>query len=74
MSNNVMLKIKGKHFRCSCGCNVFGDYVNDKMSKLLYKGEAMYKCNACGEIYAGDKITPDSTASLQSPEQQSEPG
>jgi len=37
-------------FRCSCGCNVFSD-----MGKMN-TGETLYRCNACGEEYAGSGI------------------
>lgn len=38
----AMVKINGKVFRCTCGCNVFTKYK-----------EAMYRCNACGTDYIG---------------------
>ncbi len=39
----VMPKIKGKSFRCECGCNVFTEYT-----------PLHYKCNACNAKYKGD--------------------
>ena len=39
-----ILKVGGKHFRCSCGCNVFHD--------VGVKG--LYICNACSSQYANE--------------------
>lgn len=41
---DYMPKVKGKSFRCDCGCNVF---------KKSVEGQA-YKCNACEAIYQGE--------------------
>jgi hypothetical protein len=43
---NVMPKIKGKAFRCECGCNVF--HHPKPEDKLLYE------CNACGDWWRGE--------------------
>ena len=40
-TNQTMPKVKGKHFRCDCGCNVFT--LKDHL----------YYCNACDAIYKG---------------------
>lgn len=44
----VMIKLKGKAFRCQCGCNVF-----TQVGRLKDNDEIVYTCNACGERYAG---------------------
>jgi len=42
---NCLLKVEGKPFRCSCGCNVFHHPTNDA---------DLYECNACGTQYEAD--------------------
>ncbi len=42
---NVMPKVNGKPFECSCGCNVFHHQDENCLS--------MYECNGCGEWYRG---------------------
>ena len=41
-AEDVMCKIGGKSFRCSCGCNVFKKAPPDR-----------FKCNGCGAVYVG---------------------
>ena len=43
----AMVNFNGKPFQCECGCNVF--------SKLgmLNATEMVYRCNACGQEFAG---------------------
>ncbi|HHX6500967.1 TPA: hypothetical protein ACVGJ1_002840 [Pseudomonas aeruginosa] len=43
---NFMVKVGGKPFRCSCGCNVFHKPNRDEPEH--------YKCNSCGTEYASD--------------------
>ena len=43
---DVMAKVKGKIFRCECGCNVFRHPPNEPL---------VYVCNACGLRYTGEK-------------------
>ena len=38
-----MLKVDGKSFYCSCGCNVFTEYSKEK-----------YKCNSCDTCYESE--------------------
>lgn len=40
---NILLKVAGKSFRCSCGCNIF--------QKLDPDNENEYTCNACHATY-----------------------
>jgi hypothetical protein len=44
-----MLKINGKRFYCSCGCNVFTKYDKEK-----------YRCNSCETCYETDYDDEDS--------------
>jgi hypothetical protein len=45
VSENCLVKLDGKNFRCVCGANVFQSYR---------KGEkSIYKCNGCGTTYTG---------------------
>lgn len=45
IGKQVMPRVKGKPFRCGCGCNVFTEYERLK-----------YECNSCGAAYAGDDV------------------
>jgi len=50
-SGDVMVKIKGVSFRCTCGCNVFRvdpDYQNPD-------GSVRYICNSCKAWWIGEK-------------------
>jgi len=47
-NNQVMPRVNGKHFRCSCGCNVFTEYEPLK-----------YRCNSCDTCYQGEKEKED---------------
>ena len=39
------IKIKGKYFKCKCGCNLFHHkYINKNI----------YTCNCCNEDYEGE--------------------
>jgi len=38
---NILVNIKGKNFRCNCGCNVFHHTDDD----------CIYICNACNTEY-----------------------
>lgn len=42
--NQKMLKVQGKPFKCTCGCNVFTEYEPLK-----------YQCNSCQAAYTGEK-------------------
>lgn len=42
ISQNSLLKVKDKNFKCSCGCNVFTHYDNDD-----------FECHLCGKTYNG---------------------
>ena len=42
-ASNILLKVAGKSFRCSCGCNIF--------QKLDPDNENEYTCNACHATY-----------------------
>lgn len=44
---STMIRVQGKAFTCECGCNVF--------IIIRVKEPSQYKCNACGEIYEGEK-------------------
>ena len=44
---NVQVFVKDKSFYCECGCNVF--------SKLDRDGMQVFRCNACGQLYGGNK-------------------
>lgn len=44
-TGDVMVKISGKSFRCSCGCNVFRHFEGDPK---------LYQCNACEVLYRGE--------------------
>jgi len=41
-AGNILLKVAGKPFRCSCGCNVFHHPPNNS---------DVYACNACDLCY-----------------------
>lgn len=43
--HSIMLRVGGKSFRCTCGCNCFHHPKN--------KTE-VYECNACGTWYVED--------------------
>lgn len=45
---DTMVKLEGqsRSFRCSCGCNVFKKLVNPPLR---------YKCNACNQLYQGER-------------------
>lgn len=43
---NVLLTVAGKHFRCSCGCNVFNKPDSQKPE--------LYRCNACNMEYSAE--------------------
>jgi len=40
----TIIKVNGKGFRCSCGCNVF-----------IKIDKTKYKCNVCGKVFKGNK-------------------
>ena len=44
--HNFTVKVGGKPFRCSCGCNVF--HKPDETRQHIYQ------CNACESWYSGD--------------------
>jgi hypothetical protein len=43
---DLMLKVNGVSFRCSCGCNVFRRFCNNPLR---------YICNSCRETYTGER-------------------
>jgi hypothetical protein len=47
MDEQVMPKVAGKGFRCSCGCNVFTKYETGR-----------YRCNSCRVCYESEKAAP----------------
>ena len=49
MNEQVMPKVSGKRFRCSCGCNVFTKYETGR-----------YRCNSCRTCYESEEATPRS--------------
>lgn len=42
---DIILRVAGKRFRCSCGCNVFQHPEGEP---------TVYRCNACGTQYEGE--------------------
>jgi len=42
---STMLRVAGKRFACTCGCNVFTKLDDDD------EIATMYRCNACGVMY-----------------------
>ena len=55
--NNVMLKIKGKPYRCSCGANVLTFLAKEQHLDLYREckcteSEELYMCNSCKNIIA----------------------
>jgi len=49
MNEQVMPKVAGKGFRCSCGCNVFTKYEIGR-----------YRCNSCMACYESEEAAPRS--------------
>jgi hypothetical protein len=47
--NNILLKVAGKPFRCSCGCNVFHHPKPDEGEEV---DDDIYICNACETEYS----------------------
>jgi len=43
LPRQVMPKVRGKGFRCKCGCNVFTEYERGR-----------YRCNSCRACYEGE--------------------
>ncbi len=50
---NVMPKIQGKTFRCTCKCNVF--HHPEDYPKKGVMDDDYFECNACHTIYKAER-------------------
>ena len=47
IDSNKMLWVKGEHFRCHCGGNVFSEYKTKDNKRV-------FECHSCGNRYEGE--------------------
>ena len=47
VENATMPSVKGKSYRCSCGCNVFTEYKDSKNQRI-------FECHSCKSRYIGE--------------------
>jgi len=59
MNEQVMPKVNGESFRCSCGCNVFTKYEVGR-----------YRCNGCKKCYESEDAAPEDMELLSTDVQQ----